>query len=161
MQGLPKTTFESIKYTLTVTPCLVETFTAEKTLSTIEYTLGDSTITYGPYSFKQSPDCGYDMTVSDQNLPKDTYLTHDKTNGEFTILKSEKYEFVGIYDVIIKSVFLQPELDGSSKPVEAQFSFKIRVSPCFVDTFEAVSNPIGTVTYTLGEQGFSFGYYEF
>ena len=161
IEGDPVTVSEQISFTLAVNSCLVETFTAEETLPNIDYTLGESTVTYGPYSFKQSPDCGYSTIISDQNLPKDTYVTHDKTNGQLTILKSDKYEFVGTYDSTIKSVFLQPEIDGSSKPVEAQFSFKINVALCTVNTFEVVSNPIGTVIYTLGEEGISFGYFEF
>ena len=35
------------------------------------------------------------------------------------------------------------------------------MSPCTVDSFDVVSNPIAAVTYTLDDPSFSFGAYAF
>ena len=44
----------------------------------IEYTLDDPSISFGPYKFQQTPDCGYKTVESTTGLPDAILVTHDK-----------------------------------------------------------------------------------
>ena len=114
---------KTISFTLVVGSCTVKSFLAVSELPTIEYTLGGPPKTYGPYQFSQSPNCGYPTTIAASGLPLSTFLTHDTTNRIITIKNTDDPDFVGIYDVTIESVFLQPEIGGSEQRVAASFSF--------------------------------------
>ena len=78
-----------------------------------------------------------------------------------SVIETSDDNFIGIYDVTILSEFDQPFVDGSTTTVSETIEFQLVVNPCSIDSFDPVSPPIRPVEYTLGDVGFSFGYYEF
>ena len=70
------TTVEQIiEFQLTVDSCTVESFyIVRKPEAEIAYTLGESSFTFGPYEFAQTPDCGYATDLSFIEMPSDLYM---------------------------------------------------------------------------------------
>lgn len=68
---------------------------------------------------------------------------------------------MGEYDVIVRSSFIQPQLDAPDIEVTSQVEFSLVVNPCTVSSFDVVSAPIGTITYVLGDPALPFGSYQF
>ena len=65
---------ETIEYTLVVNPCQVTDLISNSVIDPISYTLGDESISFGLYSFSQSPECGYDQQIEIINLP--SFVNH-------------------------------------------------------------------------------------
>ena len=130
------TTSRPITFTLSVQPCEVQTF-GEVTapIGPIMYALGQPGLNAGPYRFEQSPACEYAMSETVLGLPLGPFVTFDKLNRMFTIVKSSDPSLVGVYNVTVISTFQQPKLDGSSKPVSAEIQFQISVYPCNVQDY--------------------------
>ena len=57
--------------------------------------------------------------------------------------------------------FEQLNIDRSLTPRSATIDFEVTVNPCTVTDFTAVAAPDSKISYTLGEEGFTFGPYEF
>ena len=65
---------ETIEYTLVVNPCQVTDLISNSVIDPISYTLGAESISFGPYSFSQSPECGYEQQIQIINLP--SFVNH-------------------------------------------------------------------------------------
>lgn len=90
----------SYGFRVTVNPCELHEVIAEPaTVIDIEYTIADEGITFGPYSFTQSPACNYATTISATNPD---FIDHDELGREFTINKLDDNSYAGIYDVKVQ-----------------------------------------------------------
>ena len=107
------------------------------------------------------PNCGYVETISVAGLPGSLYLTHSQTTRSFTIAQTNDYGFLGLYNVVIKSEFEQPNIYKVMDLVSKTISFTITVSPCIVTSYNVVSAPINSFTYILGDPSLKFGPYQF
>ena len=87
-------------FLLTIHPCSVTSLVNTDVQPDIVYRLSDATITLGTYKMDESPsNCGYDMTMSVQNLP--AWASHDDTNREFTVPLTTDQSLIGVYPVTI------------------------------------------------------------
>ena len=59
------------------------------------------------------------------------------------------------------SEYEQLNIDRSLTPVAAAIYFELTVQPCIVTDFDIIAAPDAQISYTLGEEGFTFGHYEF
>ena len=110
------TVSDEIEFELRVNPCFVNSYTVSSALiSPVSYSLQDPEMTFGPYSFEQSPDCGYDETVTIGNLP--TFVTHNLESKDFTIAQTSNTSLVGVFNIIIRSTFEQPDILGDTTTV--------------------------------------------
>ena len=100
-EGEPVTVSESIKFTLTVTPCVVETFTvtSPKIDDKISYTVDENGFYIGAYKFQQTPDCGYDQKYTFSNFPDPTIVALDETAQTLTLVKNSDIELSGTYEM--------------------------------------------------------------
>jgi len=164
ISGVSSQVTKSTGFQLIVSPCTVLSYSILSTVNgTISYTLGDPSFTFGPYQFSQSPNCGYNETVSITGLPIGPYLTHNSVNRNFTIVKTSisDYAFLGVYNATIQSQFMQPNIFGGPTAVTKAIIFQLIVSPCTVSSYSVVSAAIGTINYTLGDASKTFGSYQF
>lgn len=101
----PSTPFEDLTTSVTiivrVNPCLVDSFdVVSDPIGPIEYTLGTTGFSFGPYEFSQTPDCNYPVTLSFTNLDE-TLISHDPILRDFTIIETEDISKLGIYSVTV------------------------------------------------------------
>ena len=135
ISGVSSQVTKSTGFQLIVSPCTVLSYSILSTVNgTVSYTLGDPSFSFGPYQFSQSPNCGYNETVSITGLPIGTYLTHNSVNRNFTIVKTSisDYAFLGVYNATIQSQFMQPNIFGGPTAVTKEIIFQLIVSPCTV-----------------------------
>ena len=71
------------------------------------YIIDTDTISFGPYQFAQNPDCGYTMTETRENLPLEPFLVFYQDSKMFTIERTTNEDFIGIYDILIRTQFDQ------------------------------------------------------
>ena len=64
-------------------PCLVSTYTATTTVTTIIYNVNQADLTDGFYQFDEDPVCDYPETVTVTNLPP--FAIHDEPASNFII----------------------------------------------------------------------------
>lgn len=105
------------------------------------------------------PNCGYVETISVTGLQSSLYLTHSQATRSFTIATTNDYAFLGFYNIVIKIEFKQPNINKVMNLVSKTISFTITVSPCIVTSYNVVSAPINSFTYTLGDPSLKFGPY--
>ena len=75
---------DEIEFELQVNPCFVNSYTiSSAAINPVSYSLRNPEISFGPYGFQQSPDCGYAETVTFDNLP--SIVTHNSGSQDFTI----------------------------------------------------------------------------
>lgn len=85
---------------------MVTTFKAvSDPIQTVSYTLGEPSITIGPYEFAQSPDCGYLQTLTFDNLPAEPFVVHNEAAKTFTLVQTSDKTFIGEYNVVLTSQF--------------------------------------------------------
>ena len=98
----------SLSYTFKVTidPCLTD-FTLNQPTTTITYTIGDTDMTDGTYSYTQTPDCKYGEFVELTNLP--FFVMHNTATKDFTIFQTENRSLKGTYTVSKRGYILQPD----------------------------------------------------
>ena len=70
-------------FTVYIEPCLITSYDSLQTVSSIEYAIGALSLTGGSYAFVQTPECGYDESVTILNLP--SFLTHNEATADFTV----------------------------------------------------------------------------
>ena len=93
-------------FKLTVVPCMVTSFKATSApIQTVSYTLGEPSLTIGPYAFAQTPDCGYLQTLTFENLPVEPFVVHNKAAKTFTLVQTSDTTFIGEYNVVLTSQF--------------------------------------------------------
>ena len=93
--------------------CIINTYLDTVKVQTINYTLGNPTMTDGTYAFEQSPFCNYPETVSVTNLP--SFATHNIGNKDFTVTSTADKSFVGEHVVTIRSKLVQPAIGGNAE----------------------------------------------
>ena len=59
------------------------------------------------------------------------------------------------------SEYEQLNIDRSLTPVAAAIYFELTVQPCIVTDFDIIAAPDAQISYTLGEEGFTLGRWEF
>ena len=161
----PSSPFEeqtiSVTILVRVNPCLVDSFDViSDPIDPIDYTLGTPSVTFGPYEFAQSPDCGYPVTITFVNLDE-TFINHDPVLREFTIQQTDDLTKLGIYQVGVRATFDQPDYTGAVTPVSNLLEFDLTVRPCTVTSFDITSDIVGPVRYVLGTPDLDFGPYGF
>ena len=75
--------FNEYDFVIRVEPCTVDSYIDTLRVTTIEYYLGEPSLTGGSYAFEQVPMCGYDETITVTNLPIFAY--HNPSTQDFTI----------------------------------------------------------------------------
>ena len=124
-----------IEFTLIVSPCTVTTFEAESDISGSEvlYTLGEGSFEFGNYEFKQEPDCGYEQTYTVFNLPDEELVVHDSDQQKFLLSSSNDLEYMGVYQVVIRAEFQQPQILGGYSTTSQTIEFDLIIQPCTVE----------------------------
>ena len=62
----------------------------------MEYTLGESTLQFGPYSFVQTPACQHPYNVT---VEKPAFVSHDDIAKVFKVSKTSDVSLVGLYTI--------------------------------------------------------------
>lgn len=88
-------------------------------------------------------------------------MEHDEDARTFTVVQTSDPEFYGIYNIKVIAQFNQLNIDKSYSLVSQSIDVKLTVSPCYVITYEVISEPIEPIIYTLHDPSFSFGQYAF
>lgn len=90
-----------------IDPCIVDSYFDTLTAQTIEYAIGSAAqIHISPYEFTQTPNCGYQETVSLKNLP--SMVTHNPMANDFTVPKNADLSQIGLYSVTLISKIQVP-----------------------------------------------------
>lgn len=127
----------SYSFLITVNPC--ETTITSNTMPTgLTYTIGAASMTGGSYSFDQSPDCNYGITVELTN--DQFFLIHQQFTNNFLIPTTENRDLEGTYTVSLRGYLNQPNdytmTTTTAKEVNYDFDV-IMVDPCDTTTLEA------------------------
>ena len=109
------------------------------------YTVGQPAITSSQYSFTQSPNCGYEETLSITGVP--SQVDHDLTNRDFTVRQTFDDADAGAYVVSVRSSFQVPTdaTESSFQNFEVSYDFTIFIEPCAVNSYD-VSLSVGVLT---------------
>ena len=139
--------------------CIINTYLDTIKVQTINYTLGNPTMTDGTYAFEQSPFCNYPETVSVTNLP--SFATHNIGNKDFTVTSTTDKSNVGENLVTIRSELVQPAIGGNAeKTFYVEYQFSIIVHPCSVSTY-ARQTVAGPITHMIKQPSKTDGTYSF
>ena len=79
----------------------MNSFTNTSSIGSISYILGGPDLTLGPYSFVQSPACGYSEDVTVTGLP--SFITHEAVNRQFILVATQDFNFLKSFNVVITS----------------------------------------------------------
>ena len=75
--------FVQYDFKIYIEPCLVNTYVSTLDAGPITYSIGDPTLTDGPYIFTEDPVCNYPETVTLTDLP--AWASHNTGTLDFTI----------------------------------------------------------------------------
>lgn len=93
-----KTVSQVIEFRLTVSPCLVQSLdVVSDPIGPQVYILDTPSITFGPYAFAQTPNCGYEMTESIDNLPPEPFVVRNPATNLFTVARTSDESAIGVF----------------------------------------------------------------
>lgn len=112
ISGTSKPFSNTFEFTFVVDPCQVASFSPDDTITTINYTLGQAGFTFGPYSFVQSPECGYAESVEVTGLP--SFIAHSAATNQFALTSTEDFAATQTYSVTVTSTIQIPNDNSQS-----------------------------------------------
>ena len=124
----------------------------------VEYSIGTSDFTFGPYSFTQNPSCSLAPTSVVIN-DKPDWLEYDEAMKSFTLRQTFDASLVGTYDFSItqtlkwRTSVSDPGLEDSDV---STISYKLKINPCEI-TQVTPENNVSDQDYVIGESGYVFG----
>ena len=89
--------------------------------------------------FEQSPTCGYPETLKLLNFDAvSSFMTHDKTNQDFTIKETTDLRLIGEYTFTLRSEISVPKDHSKTAyiPFVVEYDIQVFIEPCVVDSYE-------------------------
>ena len=139
---------------------MVDTYTADKVITTISYNIGAPTLTSSKYSFIETPACAYPETVTVTNLP--IFTTHSEPNSDFTIPQNSDLSIIGSYTVTLRSEITIPDdyTMTTYTTLFVEYDFIILIEPCIVTTYTDTTT-VTVIFYNIGAITLTDGLYVF
>ena len=130
------TKFVEYDFVIQIEECTVNSYTADKVITSFSYHIGAPEFTSLKYSFIETPACQYPETVTLTNLP--AFVTHNELTSDFTIPQNTDLSIIGSYTVGLRSEIKIPT-DSSMTSYTTMFEeydFVILIEPCIVNTYK-------------------------
>ena len=118
---------DEYNFSIYIEPCLITSYDSLQTVSSIEYAIGALSLTGGSYAFVQTPECGYDESVTILNLP--SFLTHNELSADFTVSALSDLSLIGEYTITVRSEIMVPTdyTKSSFDTILVEYNFPFRV----------------------------------